>query len=214
MSGVCDAGLSTTGHPAAIAGATLCDTRLRGKLNGLIAPTTPIGTRSVNASLPTPASFASIGIMSPVSVRASTAANRNVPTARAASTRAAFSGLAASAAIERANSSWRADEPVGGGVEDRGPLVRGHRLGAHGRGRGRDGGVDVGRAPGGHPAQLGAVERRSHGGLLGGGDALGADAHGMEFSHAPRLGPARVYSSTSSASTSDSATKPPSGSKR
>ena len=42
-SGVCDAGFSTTGHPAAIAGATLWATRLSGKLNGLIAPTTPIG---------------------------------------------------------------------------------------------------------------------------------------------------------------------------
>ncbi len=105
--GVCDAGFSTTGHPAAIAGATLCATRLSGKLNGLIAPTTPMGIRSVNASLPSPTSAASIGIISPVRPRASAAANVNVDTARAASARAVLMGLAASSAIVRANSSAR-----------------------------------------------------------------------------------------------------------
>ena len=50
-SGVCDAGFSTIGQPAAIAGATLWATRFSGKLNGLIAPTTPIGTRSVKREL-------------------------------------------------------------------------------------------------------------------------------------------------------------------
>ena len=53
--GVADAGLSTTAQPAASAGATLCATRLSGKLNGEIAPTIPIGSRSVNASFPSPA---------------------------------------------------------------------------------------------------------------------------------------------------------------
>ena len=53
--------------------------------------------RSVNASLPSPAALASIGTMSPASVRASTAANVNVETARCASTRAVLIGLAASA---------------------------------------------------------------------------------------------------------------------
>ena len=43
--GVCEAGLSTTGQPAAIAGASLCDTRLSGKLNGLMAAIGPIGKR-------------------------------------------------------------------------------------------------------------------------------------------------------------------------
>ena len=51
-SGVCDAGFSTTAHPAASAGAILCATRLSGKLNGLIAPTTPIGTRMREGELP------------------------------------------------------------------------------------------------------------------------------------------------------------------
>ena len=74
-SGVWPAGLSTTAQPAASAGAILCATRLSGKLNGLIAPTTPIGSRSVNASLPSPAWAASMGTTSPASLRASTAAN-------------------------------------------------------------------------------------------------------------------------------------------
>jgi hypothetical protein len=39
--GVCPAGLSTTALPAAIAGPSLCATRLNGKLKGLIAPTMP-----------------------------------------------------------------------------------------------------------------------------------------------------------------------------
>ena len=50
-SGVAAAGLSTTGQPAASAGAILCATRLSGKLNGEIAPTIPIGSRSVKREL-------------------------------------------------------------------------------------------------------------------------------------------------------------------
>ena len=80
--GVCVAGLSTTGHPAAMAGASLWATRFSGKLNGLMAPTTPTGTRRVNASLPSPTLLDSIGTTSPESRRASTAAKVNVPTAR------------------------------------------------------------------------------------------------------------------------------------
>jgi hypothetical protein len=73
-SGVWLAGLRTTAQPAASEGASLCATRLSGKLKGLIAPTIPTGCRSVNASLPTPACDASIGTISPASLRASTAA--------------------------------------------------------------------------------------------------------------------------------------------
>ena len=105
--GVCEAGLSTTGHPAAIAGASLCATRFNGKLNGLMAPTTPTGTRRVKPSLPSPTSAASSGTISPASRRASVAANVNVDTARLASTRAVLIGLAASSAMMRANSSVR-----------------------------------------------------------------------------------------------------------
>jgi hypothetical protein len=76
-------------------------------LNGEIAPTTPIGTRSVNASLPTPACEPSIGTISPASLRASTAAIVNVDMARETSTRAALSGFPASAQIVCATSSCR-----------------------------------------------------------------------------------------------------------
>jgi hypothetical protein len=76
-------------------------------LKGEIAPTTPIGTRRVKASLPSPAWEASIGTTSPASFRASTAAIVYVDMARAASTRAAFIGLPASSEIVRATSSWR-----------------------------------------------------------------------------------------------------------
>ena len=74
-SGVWLAGLSTTAQPAASAGASLWATRLSGKLKGLIAPTIPIGRRSVKPSLPSPAWAASIGTISPASLRASTVAN-------------------------------------------------------------------------------------------------------------------------------------------
>lgn len=106
-SGVWLAGLRTTGHPAAMAGASLWATRLRGKLNGVIAPTTPMGTRRVKASLPSPTSEASRGTISPARRRASAAENVKVLTARRASTRAVFKGLAASTAIVWANSSVR-----------------------------------------------------------------------------------------------------------
>ena len=107
--GVCDAGLSTTGHPAAIAGASLCATRLSGKLNGLMAPTTPIGSRRVKPSFPSPTSEASSGTISPLRRRASLAAKVKVDTARAASTRAVLIGLAASSAMMRAKDSVRCD---------------------------------------------------------------------------------------------------------
>src|SRR5947208_16626648 len=97
-SGVWLAGLSTTGQPAAIAGASLWATRFNGKLNGEMAPTTPIGNRRVNPSLPSPGDDASRGTTSPDSVRASAAANWNVLTARSASIRAVLIGLAASRA--------------------------------------------------------------------------------------------------------------------
>src|SRR5262245_23664386 len=92
--GVCDAGFSTTGQPAAIAGASLCTTRLSGKLNGEIAASTPMGTRSVKPVLPAPAGVSALGSISPVNVRASAAANAKVSTARAASARAVLRGLA------------------------------------------------------------------------------------------------------------------------
>ena len=82
-------------------------TRLSGKLNGEIAPTTPIGTRITKPTLPSPAARSPSGTTSPANVRASAAANWNAPTARCASARAVRIGFAASAAIVLANSSSR-----------------------------------------------------------------------------------------------------------
>ena len=106
-SGVCAAGFRTTAHPAASAGASLCATRLSGKLNGVIAPTTPSRRRRVKPSFPSPARVPSIGTISPASLRASAAATVYVDIARLASTRAAFIGFPASAQIVLATSSWR-----------------------------------------------------------------------------------------------------------
>jgi len=106
VSGVCRGGLSTTPQPAAIAGATLWAARLSGKLNGVIAPTTPIGTRIVQPRRPTPAGCASTTTPRPASVRASTAEKVIVCTARSTSTSACVTGLPASSASVRA-SSWR-----------------------------------------------------------------------------------------------------------
>ena len=106
VSGVADAGCNPTGQPAAIAGATLWQTRFNGKLKGEMAPTTPIGTRFTKPVLPSPAELASMVISSPPRVRATAAANRAVSTARAASMRAVEMGLAASAEMLWANSSW------------------------------------------------------------------------------------------------------------
>ena len=47
VSGVCSAGLSTTVHPAASAGATFQAAISSGKFQGMICPHTPTGSRSV-----------------------------------------------------------------------------------------------------------------------------------------------------------------------
>jgi hypothetical protein len=73
LTGVWLAGLSTTAQPAASAGASLCATRLSGKLKGEIAPMTPIGTRTVQAMCPWPGWVPVIGTDSPESRRASPA---------------------------------------------------------------------------------------------------------------------------------------------
>ena len=106
-SGVEEAGFRTTGHPAAMAGASLWHTRLSGKLKGEIAPTTPRGSRTMTPSLPAPAELASIGTTSPASDRASTAEKVSVLTQRAVSARACFRGLPASRQIVRAKVSAR-----------------------------------------------------------------------------------------------------------
>ena len=106
-SGVRPAGFSTTGAPAATAGPSLCATRLRGKLNGVMAAITPWGSRTVNPKRPAPASLASMGTTSPVIVRATAAENASVSTHRATSPRACVMGLPASAAMMCASTSAR-----------------------------------------------------------------------------------------------------------
>ncbi len=52
MIGVCGAGFMTTVFPSAIAGAITRIPRTNGKFHGVIAPTTPTGTRWTRLSLP------------------------------------------------------------------------------------------------------------------------------------------------------------------
>ena len=66
VSGVVRAGLRMTAFPAASAGPTLCSTSSDGKLNGVIATTTPTGWRIVKPILSKPVPlFASSGRVSP-----------------------------------------------------------------------------------------------------------------------------------------------------
>ena len=109
MSGVFAAGFTTIVFPVARQGATLCATRFRGKLNGVIALITPIGKRRENPVCPAPAGIASSGSTSPAPLqrRASSAAVANVQTARATSPSASVIGFPLSATIISANSSRR-----------------------------------------------------------------------------------------------------------
>jgi len=92
-------GFRTTGAPTAIAGPTLCATRLSGKLTGEIATTTPTGRQSVHAIDPAPFSAASVGIVLPVMLRATAALKAMVETVRSTSSRATLIGSAASRQI-------------------------------------------------------------------------------------------------------------------
>ncbi|CFM82567.1 Uncharacterised protein [Bordetella pertussis] len=82
VSGVKADGLSTTALPAAKAGATLCSTVFKGALNGVIAATTPTGTRTVNPSLCSAPGLAWNGTMLPVRRSASSADSSSVTLAR------------------------------------------------------------------------------------------------------------------------------------
>ncbi len=78
VKGVKEAGFKMTEHPAAMAGATLCDTRFRGKLKGEIAPTTPTGNRIKKPTLFSPPTEASKGTVCPKMSFASSEANLKV----------------------------------------------------------------------------------------------------------------------------------------
>jgi len=86
-SGVSVAGLAMTALPPAIAGPTLWHTRFSGKLKGLIATTTPQGTRIATPNLPLPPGAPSSGTVSPCSRLASSAEPMIVSIARLASNR-------------------------------------------------------------------------------------------------------------------------------
>ncbi len=88
VSGVAEAGFSTTVFPAASAGASLWATKFRGKLNGEMAAITPRGWRIKKPFLLSDPRAASMAIVSPWTLSASPAANSKVSPARPASPRA------------------------------------------------------------------------------------------------------------------------------
>src|SRR5512143_1698057 len=107
VSGVVDAGFRTSVFPTASAGPTLWATRFSGKLNGVIAETTPRGTRSQYPTRPSPAKLASIGTVSPWIRFASSAENRYVSTDRETSPTEYFHAFPASRQMIVAIFSWR-----------------------------------------------------------------------------------------------------------
>ena len=69
VSGASGVGFKTTVFPATKAGANLCATRFKGKLKGVIATTTPAGSRVKKAVVFLPLGIASVLIVSPCIVR-------------------------------------------------------------------------------------------------------------------------------------------------
>jgi len=98
-------GFKITGQPDAMAGPSLWEARLSGKLNGAIPPTTPAGNHLTSPSLRLPAGVQSSPRYSPPIRRASSAATKKVWMARSTSPKAYLTGLAASKAISRAKTS-------------------------------------------------------------------------------------------------------------
>ena len=106
-SGVSLAGLRITALPAANAGPILWQTRFNGKLKGVIAATTPQGTRSVKPSLPAPPGAPSSGSTSPESRLASSAESSIVSRARETSATPSARILPSSVLIRRPSFSVR-----------------------------------------------------------------------------------------------------------
>src|SRR5512134_338920 len=107
VSGVVEAGFSTIVFPTASAGPTLWATRFSGKLNGVMAETTPKRLRSQNPTRPSPAKLASIGTVSPWIRLASSAENRYVSIDRETSPMEYFHAFPASRQMIVATSSCR-----------------------------------------------------------------------------------------------------------
>src|SRR5437773_55142 len=103
VSGVADAGLRTTVHPAARAGAILRVTIVAGKFHGVTAATGPTGWRSTQYRFPGWGE----GIHSPVIRRASSANQPKYPSENWTSFFASSNGLPFSSVTSRARSSRR-----------------------------------------------------------------------------------------------------------
>src|SRR5881628_576924 len=101
VSGVAEAGLSTTVQPAARAGAILRVTIVAGKFQGVTAATGPIGCRSTQVRLPA----CGDGTHSPVTRRACSANHPKYPRANWTSLRASSNGLPFSVVMRRARTS-------------------------------------------------------------------------------------------------------------
>ena len=104
-SGVVRAGLTMTGVPTATAGTVWCTIRFSGWLNALIAETTPIGSRCVNASRFADDAVCPIGICSPVIRGMCSMASLTPLMARRTSTVESTWGLPPSLVASRASSS-------------------------------------------------------------------------------------------------------------
>ena len=105
VKGASGVGFSTTVLPATKAGASLCATRLRGKLKGVIHTTTPTETREKYASVFLPLGIASVLIVSPCIVRIVSADKVRVSIHLSTSIRAKVIGFATSSVIVCAISS-------------------------------------------------------------------------------------------------------------
>jgi hypothetical protein len=112
VKGSLDGGLRTIGLPDAMAGASLCAARLRGKLKGLMAAIGPIGKRRTIPVRPREAGFRSSGMTSPPIRSAPSAPIRNVRTTRSTSPSESRIVLPDSVAISRPISSRRAAMPA------------------------------------------------------------------------------------------------------
>jgi hypothetical protein len=125
-------GFSTTALPAASAGATLCATVFSGALKGVIAHTTPSGTRSVKPRRPPCPAAPSIGTISPA--EAARLLGRQAEGLHAALELArTVAGREADLDLQRAHQFVLALlEQRGGAVEDGAALVRGQCAGAKG----------------------------------------------------------------------------------
>ena len=127
VTGVEVAGFSTTLFPAANAGPTLCATVLSGELNGVMAQTTPTGTRIVKPMrLVTPGAPSS-GTISPRIRLASSAESVNVSVARLTSLAASeiVKPLSETMVLIR-SSSLRLLHELGRALENGVALVRRH----------------------------------------------------------------------------------------